>query len=49
MNKRFDTRFFVAVVPGDQVARHDDFETTESIWLSPREALETLYRLKGLT
>lgn len=39
MNKRFDTRFFVAAVPGDQVARHDDFETTESIWLSPREAL----------
>jgi 8-oxo-dGTP pyrophosphatase MutT (NUDIX family) len=39
MNKRFDTRFFVAAVPGGQVARHDDFETTESIWLSPREAL----------
>lgn len=40
MNKRFDTRFFVAAVPGDQVARHDDFETTESIWLSPRAALQ---------
>ncbi|RZJ14310.1 MAG: NUDIX hydrolase [Haliea sp.] len=39
MNKRFDTRFFVAAVPGGQIARHDDFETTESIWLSPREAL----------
>ncbi|MDO8387852.1 MAG: NUDIX hydrolase [Polaromonas sp.] len=39
MNKRFDTRFFVAAVPGGQVARHDDFETTDSIWLSPREAL----------
>jgi hypothetical protein len=39
MNKRFDTRFFVATVPGGQVARHDDFETTESLWLSPREAL----------
>jgi 8-oxo-dGTP pyrophosphatase MutT (NUDIX family) len=39
MNKRFDTRFFVAAVPGGQVARHDDFETTESLWLSPREAL----------
>ena len=22
------------------MARHDDFETTESIWLSPREALQ---------
>jgi 8-oxo-dGTP pyrophosphatase MutT (NUDIX family) len=39
MNKRFDTRFFVAAVPGGQVARHDDFETTESTWLGPREAL----------
>ena len=40
MNKRFDTRFFVAAVPAGQVARHDDHETTESIWLSPRTALE---------
>lgn len=38
-NKRFDTRFFVAAVPAGQVASHDNFETTESIWLSPREAL----------
>lgn len=38
-NKRFDTRFFVAAVPADQVARHDDHETTESVWLSPRAAL----------
>lgn len=40
MNKRFDTRFFVAAVPGDQTARHDDFETTHSVWLAPRAALE---------
>ncbi len=39
MNKRFDTRFFVAALPDGQVARHDDFETTESIWLTPRAAL----------
>ena len=39
-NKRFDTRFFVAALPAGQVARHDDFETTESIWLSPRNALQ---------
>jgi 8-oxo-dGTP pyrophosphatase MutT (NUDIX family) len=38
--KRFDTRFFVAAIPEAQVARHDDFETTESVWLSPRAALE---------
>lgn len=38
--KRFDTRFFIATIPHSQVARHDDFETTESVWLSPRAALE---------
>lgn len=39
-NKRFDTRFFVAAVPDGQVASHDNFETTESIWLAPRAALQ---------
>lgn len=38
--KRFDTRFFVAAIPDAQIARHDDFETTESVWLPPRTALE---------
>ena len=38
-NKRFDTRFFVARVCDDQVARHDNFETTDSVWLTPRQAL----------
>ena len=40
VNKRFDTRFFVSAVPSDQVARHDEHETTESVWLRPRAALE---------
>ncbi|MBU6502339.1 MAG: NUDIX hydrolase [Burkholderiales bacterium] len=40
VNKRFDTRFFVSAVPPDQVARHDEHETTESAWLRPRAALE---------
>ena len=39
-NKRFDTRFFVAAVPPDQEARHDNYETTESVWLQPRAALQ---------
>ena len=38
-NRRFDTRFFVARVCDDQVARHDDFETTDSVWLTPVQAL----------
>ncbi len=39
-NKRFDTRFFVAAVPAQQTARHDDYEATESVWLTPRTALQ---------
>lgn len=39
MNKRFDTRFFLAAVPPLQQARHDDFEVTEARWLTPRAAL----------
>ena len=38
-NKRFDTRFFMAQVPADQIARHDNHEATASVWLSPRAAL----------
>lgn len=40
MNKRFDTRFFVAAAPKGQVAAYDNFEATESVWLKPRVALE---------
>ncbi len=40
MNKRFDTRFFVAACPADQLASHDNHEATESLWISPRAALE---------
>ena len=40
MNKRFDTRFFVAAAPSDQIAKHDNHEATESIWITPRAALE---------
>ena len=37
---RFDTRFFVAAMPDGQHARHDMHETTASIWLTPRQALQ---------
>ena len=39
MTKRFDTRFFLAAAPANQTAQHDDFETTETLWLTPRDAL----------
>jgi 8-oxo-dGTP pyrophosphatase MutT (NUDIX family) len=38
--KRFDTRFFIAAVPMNQTAVHDNYEATESVWLPPRVALE---------
>jgi 8-oxo-dGTP pyrophosphatase MutT (NUDIX family) len=37
--KRFDTWFFLAAAPPEQVGTHDGKESTDSIWLSPREAL----------
>ena len=38
--KRFDTRFFLAVAPSDQVALHDGLEAVESVWLTADIALE---------
>jgi 8-oxo-dGTP pyrophosphatase MutT (NUDIX family) len=42
--KRFDTRFFLAQAPADQIASHDNFEATASIWLPPQEALRRYHR-----
>jgi 8-oxo-dGTP pyrophosphatase MutT (NUDIX family) len=39
MKKRFDTWFFLAEAPPEQLGMHDGKESTDSIWLSPREAL----------
>jgi 8-oxo-dGTP pyrophosphatase MutT (NUDIX family) len=39
MPKRFDTWFFLAAAPPEQMGAHDGRESTDSIWLSPREAL----------
>jgi 8-oxo-dGTP pyrophosphatase MutT (NUDIX family) len=38
--KRFDTVFFVARAPADQVPRPDEAETTTLEWVAPRAALE---------
>src|SRR3978361_1336458 len=38
--KRFDTWFFLAAAPPEQVGAHDGKESTDSIWDAPREALE---------
>ncbi len=39
-SKRFDTHFFVALAPSDQVALHDGEESIDSIWVSPGLLLE---------
>lgn len=36
--KRFDTYFFVAAAPPDQLAAHDGHESVDSLWIRPRDA-----------
>lgn len=42
--KRFDTRFFLAAVPANLTASHDNHETTDSVWLAPRRALQLYWQ-----
>ncbi len=37
--RRYDTRFFVAAAPTEQVPSHDFSETVDSCWITPRDAL----------
>jgi 8-oxo-dGTP pyrophosphatase MutT (NUDIX family) len=37
--KRFDTHFFLAPAPADQVAAHDGREAVEAIWIGPSRAI----------
>jgi 8-oxo-dGTP pyrophosphatase MutT (NUDIX family) len=39
MPKRYDTWFFLAAAPPDQLGAHDGRESTDSLWLSAREAV----------
>jgi 8-oxo-dGTP pyrophosphatase MutT (NUDIX family) len=39
MSKRFDTWFFLAAAPPDQLGAHDGRESTDSLWLSTQEAV----------
>lgn len=38
--RRYDARFFVTTLPHAQAGRHDEHETTSSVWASPREMLD---------
>jgi len=39
MKLRFDTRFFLALMPENQVCRPDRKETTEGRWVTPKEGM----------
>ena len=38
--KRFDTWFFLADAPEDQVALHDGSESTDSVWIGAQQAID---------
>ena len=38
--KRFDTHFYLAVAPADQLGAHDGHESVDSVWVRPNEAVE---------
>ncbi|MCK5311559.1 MAG: hypothetical protein KAJ62_05590, partial [Desulfobacteraceae bacterium] len=40
MKKRFDTRFFIVLMPENQTCVPDNMETKHGIWLTPQQALE---------
>jgi 8-oxo-dGTP pyrophosphatase MutT (NUDIX family) len=39
---RFDTRFYIAVLPEGQTASHDGTETTSATWLRPARAIDDM-------
>lgn len=42
-SRRFDTRFYVAVLPEGQSASHDGTETTSAVWLRPGRAIDDMH------
>jgi 8-oxo-dGTP pyrophosphatase MutT (NUDIX family) len=40
MPKRFDTHFYLAVAPADQVGAHDGSESVDSVWVQPGAAVD---------
>lgn len=39
-SRRYDARFFLACAPDGQTGKHDDHETTSSVWATPQKMLE---------
>ena len=40
MPKRFDTYFFLAKAPQDHIPKHDGYESTDSTWITPQNAID---------
>lgn len=40
MPKRFDTQFYIARAPEDQLGAHDGHESVDSVWVTPQQALD---------
>ncbi len=40
MPKRFNTHFYLAAAPSDHLAVHDGYESVDSVWISPQDALK---------
>ena len=38
--RRFDTWFFLAEAPEDQIALHDGSESVDSVWIAPQDAID---------
>jgi len=47
--KRFDTRFFLAVLPAGQSSAHDALETVDHGWIRPAEGLAKASEMRLLT
>lgn len=42
-SRRFDTRFYITVLPEGQSPSHDGTETTSATWLSPASAIKDMF------
>lgn len=47
VQQRFDTRFFIAVLPPEQTPLPSSYEVTHSLWLAPERAMQ-LHEVGGL-
>lgn len=43
MPKRFDTHFYLATAPADHLALHDGYESVDSVWITPKQAIESAH------